>query len=58
MNDKYWNLRVRSIDNREKIDLFKLNNGRNKIALNRLKKENNKLIKLLKLKKNEGKKID
>ncbi len=60
MNDKYWNLKVRIIRNREKIELFKLNdNNGNIIVLNRLKNENDKLIRLMiKLKKNEGEKID
>ena len=60
MNDKYWNLKVRIIRNREKIELFKLNdNNVNIIVLNRLKNENDKLIRLMiKLKKNEGEKID
>ncbi|KKN59630.1 hypothetical protein LCGC14_0540270 [marine sediment metagenome] len=60
MNDKYWNLKVRIIRNQEKIELFKLNdNNGNIIVLNRLKNENDKLIRLMiKLKKNEGEKID
>ena len=59
MNDEDY-LRVRIIRNQEKIELFKLNdNNGNIIVLNRLKNENDKLIRLMiKLKKNEGEKID